>query len=751
MSSRFTFVKSFYFQTELTMNTHVMIADIHQGALGIRGGADSQNQAVCDARVCQRFSIHINYYPDPEQVSNFDCRRIWHLTFVSSVHGKLLPLPPRVIFGRDELVEKIVRLLENLTPIALIGAGGIGKTSIALTALHDYRTKARFGEDRRFVRCDEFPATRNHFLRRLSQVIGAGIDNPESLGCLRPFISSKEMFIVLDNAESILDPRGPNAREIHADVDELTRFNNICVCITSRISVISPDCETLEIPTLSMAAAYDTFYRIYKHADRSDSINAILEQLDFHPLSIALLATVAQQSKWGADRLMVEWERRRTGVLHLEHSGSLASTIELSLGSPMFQELGPDARPLLEVVAFFPQGVNENNTSWLFPTIPDIQNILDGFCILSLAYRNNGLITMLAPLRDYLRPKDPTSSQLLDTTKEIYFTRLSGGIAPHKPGFEEGRWITTEDINVEHLLDVFTTIDPNSESIWNACIKFMTQLYCHKSRVVALGPKIEALGDDHPCKADCLFGLARLFDSVGNLVESKRLLSHSLKLRREGGSDFWVAATLRDLGHANWRMDLHKEGIQQAEEASEIFKRLGKVVEEASSLIHLAWLLWSAGQLDAAEETGSRAINLLPEKGEEELVCQAHGVLSTTYQFKGKTKKAIRHLETALGVASSLNMVHELFWTNYSLVMLFTLEGKFEDTQTHLDHLRVHVANDPYRSARAMGLQAWFWDQQGRFEEARSEALRALDVFEKLGATHDAELTREFLQKIGSG
>jgi hypothetical protein len=276
-------------------------------------------------------------------------------------------------------------------------------------------------------------------------------------------------------------------------------------------------------------------------SERSDAINDILEELEFHPLSITLLATVAQQSKWGTDRLTVEWDRQRTRVLHLQHSKSLGTTIELSLGSPTFRGLGPNGRSLLEVVAFFPQGVNEKNTNWLFPTIPDVRNILDGFCILSLAYRNNGYITMLAPLRDHLRPEDPRSSPLLNATKEIYFKRLSGDITPGKPGFEEARWITTEDVNVEHLLDVFTTIDTNSERIWDACDKFMAQLYWHKSRVVMLGPKIEALPDNHPRKPRCLSNLSRLFDSVGNFVERKRLLSQSLRLWRERGNDFQVA------------------------------------------------------------------------------------------------------------------------------------------------------------------------------------------------------------------
>jgi hypothetical protein len=90
--------------------------------------------------------------------------------------------------------------------------------------------------------------------------------------------------------------------------------------------------------------------------------------------------------------------------------------------------------------------------------------MFDKFCILSLAYRSNGFVTILAQLRDYLHPKD-MSSLLLRTTKERYFSRLLIEISPAKPSFEESRWITSEDVNVKHLLDTFTSIDADSINV----------------------------------------------------------------------------------------------------------------------------------------------------------------------------------------------------------------------------------------------------------------------------------------------
>ena len=666
--------------------------------------------------------------------------------FVSSTSGESPPPAPRAFFGRGELIEKIVGLAENLSPFALVGAGGIGKTSIALTLLHDDRITQRYGDHRRFIRCDQFPTSLTHFLRRLSKVVGAPIENPEDLTSLRPFLSSRKMFIVLDNAESILDPQGMDAREIFDAVEELSRFNNICVCITSRISIIPPDFEILNTPTLSAEAAHDAFYHIYKNEERSDRVNDILKRLDFHPLSITLLATVAHHNGWDVGRVAEEWETHRTDALHTHHNKSLAATIEISLASPTFQELGPNARGILGVVAFFPQGVDERNIEWLFPTVSDRASVFDRFHLLSLTYRSNGFVTMLAPLRDHLYPRDLKSSPLLHTAKDRYFGRLSVGVWPGKPGYEETRWIEMEDVNVEHLLDVFTTIDANSNGVWDVCGYFVDHLAWHKPRLVMMGSKIEALLDTHPSKLRCLFKLSYLFFSIGNYMECKRLLIRALELGRIRGDDVVVVETLRLLSDTNRMLGLYEEGIQQAKEALEICERLNNTFQRACCLCVLAHLLYGDQQLDAAEETASQTMALLPV--DQYLVSQCHRFLGNIHSSKGEIEKAVNHLEAALRIASSFGWRHEQFWGHYCLAESFSDQGRFDDSHAHIELARSHAVGVAYFIARGMQLQAWDWLKQCRLGEARSEALCAANAYEEIGATEDLRICRDLLRDI---
>ena len=151
---------------------------------------------------------------------------------------RIPPPPPRVCIGRDTLIEELVCCAEKLEPSALVGAGGTGKTAVVLTVLHHERVTQKFWDQQRFIRCDEFPTSIVNFLDRLSTVIGAGMRNLTTFAPLQPFITAQRMTLVLDNAETILDPHAEDASAIYLAIEELSQFPNLCLIITSRLSTV---------------------------------------------------------------------------------------------------------------------------------------------------------------------------------------------------------------------------------------------------------------------------------------------------------------------------------------------------------------------------------------------------------------------------------------------------------------------------------------------------------------------------------
>ena len=120
----------------------------------------------------------------------------------------------------------------------------------------------------------------------------------------------------------------------------------------------------------------------------------------------------------------------------------------------------------------------------------------------------------------------------------------------------------------------------------------------------------------------------------------------------------------------------------------------------------------------------------------------------TVYRSKREKEKAIHHFETALALASPSSWYDELFWIHHSLAKLFLNERMFNDANAHIKQAKSHTIDGAYNMGRAMELQATLWTLQGRFEDGKSEFLRALDVYQKLGAVSSVDDCRGHLQIV---
>ena len=312
---------------------------------------------------------------------------------------RALPQAPTNCFSREEVVNEILDLADQIASTALYGQIGVGKSFVALTALHHDRTKATFGRNRHFMHCDDLTNSLEDFLERLSDAIGT--DQITDIGQLRSHLkSSPPRLLVLDGVDPVLDPPAPEAEEISEIIEELGSIQHVCLITTSRMYPDIHGFHRVEVPTLPEDGARETFYS-HCNLGRSPAVDDLIARLDFHPLSIDLLARYVRENDWDATVLSQAWDDDQKSALKTNYRQNLKEALELSLRSPTIQNLGTTAQGVLNAIAAFPDGIEERRLGNIFPSITGVVVAVDVLCRFSLIYRQDGFFKMLSPFRFY--------------------------------------------------------------------------------------------------------------------------------------------------------------------------------------------------------------------------------------------------------------------------------------------------------------------------------------------------------------
>jgi Cdc6-like AAA superfamily ATPase len=127
-----------------------------------------------------------------------------------------LPPKPQIFHGREAELSAIVKLFRTEVPrIAILGAGGMGKTSLARAVLHHAELASRYEVHRCFVPCDTVSTS-----VQLAGLIGVhlGLKPGKDLTgtVVRYFSSGPPTLLILDNLETVWEPA-----ESRADVEKL--------------------------------------------------------------------------------------------------------------------------------------------------------------------------------------------------------------------------------------------------------------------------------------------------------------------------------------------------------------------------------------------------------------------------------------------------------------------------------------------------------------------------------------------------
>ncbi|KAG1745212.1 P-loop containing nucleoside triphosphate hydrolase protein [Suillus lakei] len=324
------------------------------------------------------------------------------------------PSRPAMLYGRDDLVAELTNLIVvSDEHIALIGPGGMGKSSLAKAILNEPLVTKKFTDRRFFVTYDGLDPstiTFDTFMTRFAGALGIEIAGADPVRQISTFLCSASALVVLDNAETFEEASASSALgDIPPAIADIANIPGVVLILTSRSRRNAPNVRwiTKDIPPLDLSSAQVVFFQIYQHISHSEAeedIRGLLKELDFHPLSINILANAAQQNGWSPATLLKRWNDRHSKVLDAGKGRlqSLSDTMQLSLSSPSVHNLGEDGHRALAIIAFLPQGLNEDLASDLLPSLPQVDAICDVLCTQSLVYRQDNFLKVLAPIRHYV-------------------------------------------------------------------------------------------------------------------------------------------------------------------------------------------------------------------------------------------------------------------------------------------------------------------------------------------------------------
>ncbi|KAJ7094852.1 hypothetical protein C8R44DRAFT_951508 [Mycena epipterygia] len=349
----------------------------------------------------------------------------------SSNSISMLPAQPKIFHGRETELKHIVEILhEEPARIAILGAGGMGKTSLAKAALHHPDMISKY-QNLFFIASDS--ATTSIELAALIGLhVGLKPGKDLTKTVVHYFSNKGPSLLVLDNLETLWEPmesRGGVEEFLSslADVSHLALMASTCHFITMRgaerpakVRWTRPFLQPLD--PLSDEAARQTFVAIAEDFHDNEDITKLLSLTDNMPLAVDLIAHLVDHE--GCEDVLARWETEKTSLLSGGHDkrSNLDMSITISLSSP---RLSSGAKDLLSLLSILPDGLSDAE---LLHSKLSIKNVLECRSILlrtSLAYEDDRKrLKLLVPIREHMEQFYSTPPALIHQVEKHFHLLL---------------------------------------------------------------------------------------------------------------------------------------------------------------------------------------------------------------------------------------------------------------------------------------------------------------------------------------
>ncbi|KAJ6518023.1 hypothetical protein C8R47DRAFT_1189442 [Mycena vitilis] len=346
---------------------------------------------------------------------------IYKDTYTShSSESFLLPSEPKIFHGRDFELNHIVNHLSQDSPrIAILGGGGMGKTSLARAALHHPNIFPKF-EHKYFVSA-ESASTSIELAAAIGFHLGLKPGKDLTKFVVQYFAGKPPCLLILDNLDTAWDPMQSRGG-VEKFLSLLTDVAHLALIITMRgaerpAKVAWTRPFLLPLTPLSDDSARQMFLDIADDSHNIEEMNQLLRFTDNMPLAVDLIAHMVDYE--GCGNVLARWEKEKTSLFSAgnpnDRRSNLDASIRLSLSSP---RISPGAKDLLSLLSILPDGLSDVELLQSNIPIHGIQGCKTNLLGTSLAYiDNHRRLRSLIPIREHVQkysaPKQSLTRPLL--------------------------------------------------------------------------------------------------------------------------------------------------------------------------------------------------------------------------------------------------------------------------------------------------------------------------------------------------
>ncbi|KAJ7584787.1 hypothetical protein C8J56DRAFT_1088552 [Mycena floridula] len=374
-----------------------------------------------------------------------------------------MPAPSAKLFGRDDDIQEIVRILvRDPVRFALLGAGGQGKTALALKVMAQLAMKGCYSaKNSVWIPCEKATSTEllyNAIYTSLDITKDTHNTIQDILNELRA--SSDPIILLLDNFETPWN--APGAQEAVARIlQDIAELSHVTLFLTMRGR--TAPCEEItwvekRIQTLDPEASLQLFTAIHQQAQGEPKLGELLDKLGHMALAVKLMARHGKNTGYTVEKLISSYSVTGTAMLGRKGSdshNSVSISIRMSLESSLVKD-ELNASRLLDIIAMLPSGTTLDTLQQLWALgLENLDPALQALLETSLLECHNMTYFVLPVIRSYLLdpshlPNDVHHS-VVNAACIFLLQHQSGN--PGEPSFQDDmKALAIEEVNLQSIL-----------------------------------------------------------------------------------------------------------------------------------------------------------------------------------------------------------------------------------------------------------------------------------------------------------